>query len=308
MLGLPRIAPVVYPSLMKLHLLDATYELFRAHFGYPSREDKDGAPIHAVAGLIESTLGLLRQDDVTHVGAAFDSVIRSFRNDLFDGYKTGEGIEPELMAQFPIAERALEAIGLKVWRMQEFEADDALAAAAMKFCDNVDQVVIMTPDKDLAQCVVGDRIIMYNRRERAERNEQGVWEKWGVGPESIPDYLALVGDTADGIPGIAAWGAKSSSIVLGRYGRLEQIPKDEGDWDVKVRGASRLGENLRSDFDDALLYRHLATLRRDAPTSDHIGELEWKGVHRQAFLALCDELGLADFKEKPHQWSDELPV
>lgn len=290
---------------MKLHLLDATYELFRAHFGYPERNGADGEPIHAVAGLIESTLGLLRQDDVTHVGAAFDSVIRSFRNDLFDGYKTGEGIEPELMVQFPIAERALEALGVKVWRMREFEADDALAAAAMKFCDDVEQVVIMTPDKDLAQCVVGDRIIMYNRRERSERNEQGVWEKWGVGPESIPDYLALVGDTADGIPGIAGWGAKSTSLVLGRYGRLEQVPKNENEWDVKVRGAARLGENFREGYEDALLYRHLATLRRDAPTSDSIDELEWAGANRGTYLALCDELGLDDFKEKPHRWQGQ---
>jgi 5'-3' exonuclease len=290
---------------MRLHLLDATYELFRAFFGGgPDRRDPDGTDVKGVLGIIESTLSLLRQSDVTHLAAATDKVIRSFRNDLFEGYKTEEGMDPAILAQFPLAERALEALGVVVWAMEEFEADDALATAALRFSDDVERVVILTPDKDLAQCVVGDRVVMFDRRREVVIDEDGVWEKFGVGPESIPDYLGLVGDTADGIPGVPSWGAKSASTLLARYVHLDRIPADEADWDVKVRGAARLAANLRDNLEEAGLYRHLATLRRDVPLQESLADLEWKGVPRERFLAFCDELGFTDVRNRPHKWTD----
>ncbi|MDR9451978.1 MAG: 5'-3' exonuclease H3TH domain-containing protein [Acidimicrobiia bacterium] len=288
---------------MRLHLLDATYELFRAFFGGgPDRQAPDGREVKGVVGLIESTLSLLRQPDVTHLAAATDQVIRSFRNDLFDGYKTGEGLDPEILAQFPLAERALEALGVVVWKMEEFEADDALATAAWRFSDDVDRVVILTPDKDLAQCVVGDRVVMFDRRREIVIDEDGVWEKWGVGPESIPDYLGLVGDTADGYPGVPSWGAKSASTLLARYVHLDRIPADAEEWDVKVRGAERLAANLRDHRAEAALYRQLATLRLDVPLTESLEDLEWRGVPRAAYLEFCDELGFNEVKNRPHRW------
>jgi 5'-3' exonuclease len=287
---------------VQLHLLDATYELFRAYFGFPKRLAPDGREVGAIAGIIETTLALLREDGVTHVGAATDTVIESFRNDMFEGYKTGAGVEPELMAQFPLAERALRVIGVTVWPMVEFEADDALATAALRWVDDVEKVVILTPDKDLMQCVVGDSIVSYNRRERLEINEAGVVEKFGVEPRCIPDYLALVGDTADGVPGITSWGAKSASTLLARYGRIERIPSDPAEWDVQVRGAARLSENLEAARDDAILYRTLTTLRRDVPLTEELADLEWQGVDREAFSELCDELGFTDVRDRPHRW------
>lgn len=288
---------------MRLHLLDATYELFRAFFGGgPDRQAPDGREVKGVVGLIESTLSLLRQPDVTHLAAATDQVIRSFRNDLFDGYKTGEGLDPDILAQFPLAERALEALGVVVWKMEEFEADDALATAAWRFSDDVDRVVILTPDKDLAQCVVGDRVVMFDRRREVVIDEDGVWEKWGVGPESIPDYLGLVGDPADGYPGVPSWGAKSASTLLARYTHLDRIPADAGDWDVKVRGAERLAANLRDHRAEAALYRQLATLRLDVPLAESLDDLEWRGVPRAAYLEFCDELGFNEVKNRPHRW------
>ena len=290
---------------MKLHLLDATYELFRAFFGGgPDRQAPDGSDLKGVVGLIESTLSLLRQPDVTHVGAATDKVIRSFRNDLYDGYKTGDGLDPDILAQFPLAERALEALGVVVWKMEEFEADDALATAALQFSDEVAQVVILTPDKDLAQCVVGDRVVMFDRRREIVINEEGVWEKFGVGPESIPDYLGLVGDTADGFPGVPAWGAKSASTLLARYTHLDRIPLQADDWDVKVRGAERLAVNLREHRREADLYRHLATLRRDVPLQETLNDLEWRGARRETFIELCDEFGFNDVRNRPHKWAE----
>jgi 5'-3' exonuclease len=288
---------------MRLHLLDATYELFRAFFGGgPDRQAPDGRDVKGVAGLIESTLSLLRQSDVTHLAAATDQVIRSFRNDLYENYKTGEGLDPNILAQFPLAEQALETLGVVVWRMEEFEADDALATAALRFSDEVEQVVILTPDKDLAQCVVRDRVVMFDRRREIVIDEAGVWEKFGVAPESIPDYLGLVGDSADGFPGIPSWGAKSASTLLARYVHLDRIPAEAKDWDVVVRGAERLAENLRDHRQEANLYRHLATLRRDVPLGESLGDLKWKGVHRDAFLALCDEFGFNDLRNRPHKW------
>jgi len=290
---------------MRLHLLDATYELFRAFFGGgPDRQAPDGREVKGVVGLIESTLSLLRQPDVTHLAAATDKVIRSFRNDLFDGYKTGEGLDPGILAQFPLAERALEALGVVVWKMEEFEADDALATAAWRFSDDVDRVVILTPDKDLAQCVVGDRVVMFDRRREIVIDEDGVWDKWGVGPESIPDYLGLVGDTADGFPGVPSWGAKSASTLLARYTHLDRIPGNAGDWDIEVRGAERLAKNLRDHLEEAALYRQLATLRLDVPLTESLEDLEWRGVPRAAYLEFCDELGFNEVKNRPHKWAE----
>lgn len=288
---------------MNLHLLDATYELFRAYFGFPKRRAPDGTEVGAIYGIIETTLRLLRQDDVTHVAAATDTVIESFRNDMFAGYKTGAGVEPELMAQFPLAEEALRILGVVVWPLVEFEADDGIATAALRWVDDVDKVVILSPDKDLMQCVVGDRIVSYNRREEKELDEAAVIEKFGIPPVSIPDYLALVGDTADGVPGIPGWGAKSTSTVLARYGRLERIPTSHDQWDVTVRGAARLSANLEAARDDALLYRALTTLRRDVPLEESLDDLEWRGVDQESYLALCDRYDFGEIRERPHRWA-----
>jgi 5'-3' exonuclease len=289
---------------MQLHLLDATYELFRSYFGKrPSRTTPDGRDVTAVHGLIDSTLSLLRESDVTHVAAFFDTVITSFRNDLYDGYKTGEGVAEELLAQFPLAERALEAIGITVFRMREFEADDGIAAAALRFVDEVDRVVILSPDKDLCQVVEDNNIVAYDRLRQRLLNEAGVWEKFGVAPESIPDYLALVGDNADGIPGIPGWGGKSTSTLLAEYRHIEHIPTDARQWKVAVRGAARLAENLRDNIDDARLFRTLTTLRYDVPIPQTLADLEWQGAPRQRFVLFCEEMGFGSLQERPHLWA-----
>lgn len=287
---------------MRLHLLDGTYELFRSYFGAPRRTAPDGHEVGAIAGILASTLALLEDDGVTHLGAAFDTVIRSFRNDLLASYKTEEGVVPELLDQFPLAERALEALGVVVWPMVDYEADDAIATAAARWAADVDQVVILTPDKDLAQCVEDPRVVTYDRRKSRFFDEAGVRERFGVDPESIPDYLALVGDTADGLPGLPGWGAKSTAAVLSRYGHLEDIPPDEADWDVGVRGSARLAEALRDGMEHALLYRELATLRTDVPLPESLDDLEWRGARRDAYLALCDELGLDRLRDRPSRW------
>ncbi|MXX64584.1 MAG: flap endonuclease [Acidimicrobiia bacterium] len=289
---------------MFLHLLDATYELFRAYFGYPRRLSPEGMEVGAVYGVVHSTLRLLAEPGVTHLGAATDAVIESFRNDIFPGYKTGEGVEPELLAQFRLAEEALETIGVTVWAMREFEADDAIATAAERWMDQVDRVVILSPDKDLTQCVVKDRVVTYNRRERKRYDEAGVQEKFGVLPTSIPDYLALVGDAADRIPGIPGWGAKSASTLLARYGCIEDIPPSPAEWDVKVRGAARLSTNLESARDEAYLYRKLTVLRRDVPLVETLEDLEWKGAHRSGFIELCERLGFQGIRQRPTLWQD----
>ena len=285
-----------------VHLSDGTYELFRAHFGAPPRTTPEGWDIGATHGIISSTLSLLAEPGVTHVGAAFDTVIESFRNDMFDGYKTGEGTPPELHAQFPVAERALEALGVTVWSMIEQEADDGLAAAAEKYHPDVDRVVILSPDKDMCQLYGNPKIVGFNRRESAFVDAAAVREKFGVSPESIPDYLALVGDTADGIPGLPGWGAKSSSTLLAEYTHLDQIPTSAEDWEVTVRSAPKLAATLAENLDAALLYRDLATLRTDADIPDSLDDLSWKGVHRTDFLALCDELGFTGLRNRPEQW------
>ena len=287
---------------MQLHLLDATYELFRSFFGAPERTAPDGREVGAIAGLIASTLGLLREPGVTHLAAATDHVIESFRNEMFAGYKTGEGVPDVLMDQFPLAERALQTIGVTLWAMTKFEADDALATGAWKYIDDVERIVILSPDKDFAQCVIGKRVVTFDRRQEIERDEEGVWEKFGVAPSSIPDYLGLVGDTADGIPGLPGWGAKSTATVLAHYRTIEEIPDDAEEWAVKVRSASRLAETLAQNRDDALLFRELAVLRRDVPLTESLADLEWKGVLRDPFLELCEELGFDQLSERPHAW------
>ncbi len=291
---------------MKIHLVDGTYELFRAYYGAPSALDPKGREVGATRGLLRSFVSLLRQDDVTHVACAFDHEIESFRNDLFDGYKTGEGIEPELFAQFGLAERAADALGIVVWPMVKFEADDAMATGAARWRDakGVEQVVICTPDKDLTQCVLGKRVVCWDRRRQRVLDEKGVKEKFGVLPESIPDWLGLVGDTADGIPGIRGWGAKSSSRVLARYRHIEDIPEEAFLWKVKVQGAKRLAANLRSHREEVRLYRLLATLRTDVPLTEELEDLRWKGARKEKLEELCKELGDKDLMERVHGWLD----
>jgi 5'-3' exonuclease len=253
---------------------------------------------------VSSTISLLGEEGVTHVGVAFDSVIESFRNEMFDGYKTGEGTPPELYAQFPVAERAMEALGVVVWSMIEQEADDGLAAAATKFAPDVERVVILSPDKDMSQLYGDPKIVGFDRRKAMFIDTEGVWEKFGVAPDSIPDYLALVGDTADGIPGLAGWGAKSTAAVLAEYTHLDRVPASEQDWAVKVRSASRLAATLRDNMPAALLYRDLATLRIDADIPQTLDELEWRGAHRAEFLTLCDELDFGSIRNRPKSWVD----
>ena len=285
-----------------LHLVDATYELFRHHYGAPPRTAPDGSAIGAVYGLCQSLLMWLRRGEVTHIACATDHVVESFRNEMFDGYKTGEGIEPELLAQFPVAEEAMEALGLVVWPMVEFEADDALATAAKRYARGFERIVIATPDKDLAQCVEGDRVVQWDRRKDEIRDEPGVVEKFGVGPASIPDYLALVGDAADGIPGIPAWGAKSTSTVLAHYERLEAIPDDPETWEVKVRGAKRLATNLTAERENAALYKELAILRTDVPLKEKKADLEWKGARKAGWAPFCERMGFDRLVERPARW------
>jgi 5'-3' exonuclease len=263
---------------VRVHLVDGTYELFRHFFALPPSRDEQGREVAAVRGVLASIRSLIREG-ATHVGVATDHVIESFRNDLWPGYKNGEGIDPVLLAQFPLLEEALVAAGIVVWPMVEFEADDALAAAAEAAAADprVERVIICTPDKDLAQCVRGTRVVQLNRRTRTYFDEAGVVAKFGVLPESIPDYLALVGDAADGFPGLAGWGAKSAAAVLAKYLHIESIPADPRAWGVNVASAARLAQTLQRDRELALLFRTLATLRTDFPLFDDVEVLRWNG-------------------------------
>ncbi|HEX6214848.1 MAG TPA: 5'-3' exonuclease H3TH domain-containing protein [Vicinamibacterales bacterium] len=263
---------------MIVHLVDGTYELFRHFYAVPPAQDRSGAEIGAVRGVVGSIRGMVNRGEATHIGVATDHVIESFRNDLWPGYKTGDGIDPNLLSQFPLLEEALQAFGVKVWPMVEFEADDALAAAAVKAAADprVTQVRICSPDKDLAQCVSGTRIVQEDRLRRATRDEAGVIAKFGVPPLSIPDYLALVGDSSDGYPGLPGWGAKSASAVLAKFKHLDLIPQDWRTWGVNVRAAA-LSITLEKDRALAMLFRDLATLRTDIPVFDSVEDLEWKG-------------------------------
>jgi 5'-3' exonuclease len=278
---------------MDVHLIDGTYELFRHFYALPSAKAADGKEVAAVRGVIGSVLGMTR-NGATHIGVATDHVIESFRNGLWRGYKTSAGVPRELMAQFHPLEDALTALGVVVWPMVEFEADDALAtAAAVAARDKrVQRVIICTPDKDLSQCVVGSRVVQLNRRTREMRDEEGVIKRFGVPPASIPDYLALVGDDADGYPGLAGWGAKSAAAVLARFGHIEAIPPDYRDWHVNASSPARLAETLARERDHAMLFRTLATLRTDVPMFKNVDELEWKGP-TPAFAALAKRMDAA---------------
>jgi 5'-3' exonuclease len=280
--------------------------LFRAHFGAPPARAPNGTEVGATRGILRTLLALLREDGVSHVACAFDHVIESFRNQLFDGYKTGEGVPEELMAQFPLAERAAHALGIVVWSMVEFEADDALATGAARWDadETVEQVVICSPDKDLAQCVRGSRVVCLDRRRRLVLDQAATIVKFGVPPASIPDWLALVGDDADGIPGVPRWGAKSAGAVLARYGRIEAIPADASQWSVSVRGASALAESLEQCRAEAALYKTLATLRRDVPLPETLADLEWRGARRGELTALVREIGDDEVIERVGRWRD----
>ena len=266
---------------MNVYLVDGTYELFRHFFALPSAMDASGQEIAAVRGVLTSVLSMI-EGGATHIGVATDHVVESFRNDLYPGYKTSEGVPPELLSQFPILEQALDAMGVLVWPMVEFEADDALASAAAEAAkdERVQRVIICTPDKDLAQCVFGRRIVQMDRRREIVRDEAGIVEKFGVKPASIPDYLAVVGDSADGYPGIAGWGVKAAALTFSQYPHLEDIPKDWQQWHPSIRKARPLSESLFSAWDDALLFRRLATLRLDVPVFASIESLRWSGPGR----------------------------
>ena len=263
---------------MEIHLIDGTYELFRHFYAVPSARDEQGNEVGAVRGVVASVLGLINRG-ATHVGVATDHVIESFRNRMWPGYKTGAGIDPDLLSQFDLLESALGALGVVVWAMVEEEADDALAAAARTAGSQscVDRVLICTPDKDLAQCVRGSRIVQLHRRTNRIVDEAGVRGKFGVGPESIPDYLALVGDAADGYPGLPGWGAKSAAAVLARFGHIEAIPEDSGAWHVNAAAAATLARTLSRNRDLVLLFRELATLRANLNLFDDVEELRWRG-------------------------------
>jgi len=280
-------------TILQVHLIDGTYELFRYHFAPGGGHlTSDGTEVGATRGVLRSMLSMVRNDGVTHIAVATDSVIESWRNDLYEGYKNGEGVPPELLAQFPLIEEGLELAGFTVWPMVEYEADDGLAAgAAMAASDpRVERVFICTPDKDLAQCVTSDgRVVQFDRRQQIVRDEAGVLEKWGVKPASIPDYLALVGDTADGFPGLKGWGAKSTATLLHRYDHLENIPADPAEWDVKVRSAAKLGETLVENVEDAFLFRRIATVDIEGPKVGDVDSLFYTGPE-PGFEAFCERI------------------
>jgi 5'-3' exonuclease len=291
---------------MKIHLVDGTYELFRSYFGAPPKKAPDGREVGATLGLLNSLLALLTKSGVTHVACAFDHVIESFRNDLFPGYKTSQGVAQDLLAQFALAEQAVAALGVVVWPMVEFEADDALASAARRFGGEggVDQVVICSPDKDLAQLVLGNQVVCWDRRRDIVYDEAAVLAKFGVRPASIPDWLALVGDSADGYPGLPGWGPKSASAVLSRYEHIDAIPDDPAQWGLDAGRALRLAARLRAHQEEALLYRRLATMRYDVPLLERIADLEWRGAH-QHLKRLCAELGSETFPKRVPRWIAE---
>jgi len=288
---------------MKIHLVDGTYELFRSHFGAPPKKAADGQEVGATLGLLRSLLMLLTSPEVTHVAVAFDHVIESFRNDLYPGYKTGEGVDPILMAQFPLAEKAVSALGMVVWPMVKFEADDAIATATARFQKNksVEQIVICSVDKDLTQMVEGQRVVCWDRRREIILDEKGVVEKFGVSPESIPDYLALVGDSADGYPGIQGWGAKSTSTVLAKFKHIESIPQDPKKLPLGLGRATTLIENLQQNYKDAMLFRELSTLRYDVPLKEKLSDLKWIGAYPR-LKKICHELGDERIPERIPLW------
>ena len=291
---------------MRLHLVDGTYELFRAHYSQrPSHTSPAGKDLKGTVGVAASLLALVHDPDeaVSHIAVAFDNPIESFRNTLFDGYKTGEGIDPVLAAQFDSVEAAVRALGIAVWSMRDHEADDGMATGAHRFRDQVDQVRLLTPDKDLGACIVGKRVVQVDRLRKREIDEDELRRMRGFPPASVPDWLALVGDSADGIPGLPGFGDKTVAALLGRFGHLEQIPDDSAAW-PKVRGAAALAVTLAARRDDAMLYRRLATLALDAPIATTLDEVAFAGVPRQRFLAWCDEVGANTLRTRPTRWDD----
>jgi 5'-3' exonuclease len=289
---------------VRLHLVDGTYELFRAHFSRRPPHVRGGRDLKATVGLASSMLALLQDPDeaVTHVAIAFDNPIRSIRNDWYEGYKSDEGVPGELRAQFDGAEEAARALGMVVWSMDRYEADDALATGAVRWRDRVDQVRILTPDKDLGQVIVADRVVAVDRVRKRTIDEDELVKTRGIRPASIPDWLALVGDTADGIPGIAGFGEKTSATLLRAFGHLESIPRDPRAWPADVRQADRLAATLASELDAALFYRKLATLFVDVPLAETFEDLEWRGVPREAFRRWCEAVGAGDLSERPHRY------
>ena len=290
---------------MRLHLVDGTFELFRAHYAKrPERVAPGGMDVKATVGVVSSLLGLLadRDEKVTHLAAAFDNPIESFRNELFDGYKTGAGLDPAILAQFDLVEQAAAALGVTVWRMDRFEADDALATGVRRWRDDVAEVRLLTPDKDLGQCVSGNRVVQVDRVRRRVIDEDGVRVRHGCPPASVPDWLALVGDSADGIPGVPGFGAKTAGKLLARYGAVEAIPTSAAAWDVSVRGASRLAANLRNMRAEVALYKQLATLVDDVPLAESLDDLRWRGAPRAQFERLAQRLG--GLAMRPRAWRD----
>jgi 5'-3' exonuclease len=292
---------------VRLHVVDGTYELFRAHYSKrPPHRGPDGRDAKATTGLVSSMLWLLtdESESVSHLAVAFDNPIRSFRNDLFAGYKTEEGVDPDLLAQFDAAEDAMRAIGVVVWSMDRYEADDALATAAARFRSKVEQVRILTPDKDLGQCIFGRQVVQVDRMRQKEIDEDALRKLRGIGPSSIPDFLALTGDSADGIPGLAGFGEKGAAALLARYEHLENIPDDARAWDVALRGADRLAATLRAERESAMLYRKLATLVCDVPLAESLSDLAWQGVPRREFETFCDRFAASALKTVPKKWRD----
>jgi 5'-3' exonuclease len=288
---------------MKIHLVDGTYELFRAHYGAPPKKSPGGKEVGATLGLVRSMMLLLSDPEVTHVAVAVDHVIESFRNKMYPGYKSSEGVDPVILNQFSLAEKAIKALGLVVWPMVKFEADDAIATAAARFkrLKSVEQVVICSVDKDLAQMVDGTKVVLWDRRREIILDEKGVVEKFGVSPESIPDFLALVGDSADGYPGIKGWGEKSTATVLTRYKHLELIPKDPNKLGLSLGRATTLLENLQQNYQDVLLFRELSTLRTDVPLKETINDLKWLGAYPR-LKKICRELGDERIPERVSRW------
>jgi 5'-3' exonuclease len=291
---------------MKVHLVDGTYELFRSFYGPPRKQAPDGREVGATLGLLRSLLVLISNTGATHIACAFDHVIESFRNELYPGYKTSEGVDPDLLAQFPLAEEAVSALGLVVWPMVEFEADDAIASAVVRFQDEpaVEQIVICSPDKDLAQLVFGSHVVCWDRRRDIVYDEAAVVEKYGVPPASIPDWLGLVGDSADGFPGVPHWGEKSASAVLSSYKHLEVISGDHLQWGLTAGRARRLAENLEAHRQEAFLFRRLATLRTDVPIEEGLDDLEWRGA-REGLREFCAALGDNDLPDRVPRWIGE---
>ena len=291
--------------MTRLHVVDGTYELFRAHYSpRPDHRAPGGWDAKATVGVVSSLLALLHDsaEDVTHLGVAFDNPIHSFRNDLFDGYKSDDGVPPELRAQFDAVEDAVRSLGVVVWSMQRYEADDALATAARRYADAVEQVRLLTPDKDLAQCLRGQRVVQVDRRQKKTTDEAAFRAGRGFAPESVPDFLGLTGDTADGIPGLPGFGEKSAALLLGAYGHIEHIPEHPYLWTVKPRGALQLGATLAARRDEALFYRKLATLVDTVPLVESLDDLRFDGVPRVAFEAWCDRVGVTTMKATPRRW------